>query len=996
MVSNKSAMVRMASADILKRLASYEAATPSQEELGDWINYSLLRPSLSDEELELALQVFRNHTAINDDQLQVIFDLEPYDIDSGVPPSSTEFAFYLVSVTVPVNIVQDFLLQVILANDKNGDSEAVFEDWETMFALQAVDGANCHVRYIGQCRLSCNTPERRFKNIFGEVPSRPVSWFVHFLETRFSADELHDRIKLYEFAGARLPLGSTKRQGDQVEKQLIAAFDIRLLLNAQTAGYNHFYWRPNDHQRQVFETVKTCFYQSMATLARFPECDINKWLACLRHFPGATDDVMNMLVQQARHETFGDSTIAVIIGSGLHKVALSNLQPFFQSKTRPSMATRMILNSLIDVEECPRSNPTVLRSEYFLPLVNLMPFGVDVGSFDQNLGQLIEYLHITRPLICITMSSQSSSCARSNFCHRYGLPRQHYLDHVGVATLQHYAGEMYFNDPASIHPPKGYKTIIIPHLHPDVERFDRRPRSLYTVFYYTWAITFFWMHTAQRLVLELGSELDHDSLCELLYQHCAYDAPNLPEEARELYHELEHAKKELSSHWTRRRLKVQNEPMDPHVATALTLAGSEARSLGATQRMEAIGRAVGRPRSKERQHQVALLWKKQYPDLFVHIPSSDRDAWFKWANGVPQDRFYSLSALACKSHIGAATGDDHPLKKLIKNFGPEGCEDDDWMEDEDQVREALSRRGRYMLGGLEGNALIDRMRQLSESRWMRDRLPFHPLLEGSQVKITRNGSLVLRWMDDSMQGEEAREIVIEMRCFEWIPLELRGEEEMFTLRFLSTGLGLQVNKDFGSDGMSGDFITRQGFSRFEAPALIRQQAGFGLHRYAVDLDRLWRSERARIENTAPIQPMIVQQPQGRSALMCGDNPSKFTLPCNPQDAVYLLQQWLLNDYPEQGGEVTTLNPYKIYTLRTPLPDTKPFEQYIVMHHRSHSFADFWLDLIHTLGNTKNASEILRLNIAAIRQGVTVIRKQTRLRESNAGIEYRIIKFSRPK
>lgn len=55
----------------------------------------------------------------------------------------------------------------------------------------------------------------------------------------------------------------------------------------------------------------------------------------------------------------------------------------------------------------------------------------------------------------------------------------------------------------------------------------------------------------------------------------------------------------------------------------------------------------------------------------------------------------------------AATSENHPLKKLIKDFGPEGCEDDHWMEDEDQVLAALSRRSHYMLGGLEGNALID-------------------------------------------------------------------------------------------------------------------------------------------------------------------------------------------------------------------------------------------------------------------------------------------------
>lgn len=629
-----------------------------------------------------------------------------------------------------------------------------------MLAIQAVDdGANCHVRYIGQCRLSCNTPERRFKNIFGEIQSRPVSWFVHFLETRFSSEELCNRVKLYEFVGARLPLGSTRRQGDGVERQLIAVFDVRLLLNAQTGGY-HWNWRPNDQQRQVFSNVKTSFYQTMIALARFEEPDIKAWLTCLRCFPEANDDVMRMLVQQARHATLGDSTIAVMIGSGMTKAALSNPQPYLESRTRSSMATRIILNSLIDVEEGTR-NPTVSHTEYFLPLVNLMPLGTDVGSLDQNITQLVEYLHITRPIICITMSLQSSSCARSNFCHQYGLPRQRYLDHVGVATLQHYGGKSYFNDPVSIHPPKGYKTIVIPHLHPNIEKYDRRPRPLYAILYYTWAITFFWMHTAQKLVLQSGSELDHDSICELLYQHCAYDAPNLSEEARVLYHELEHAKKELSSHWTRRRFKEQNEPMDPHVAATLASAESEARSLGAIQRMENIGRAIGRPRSKERQQQVALLWKKQYPDLFVHIPSSDRDAWFDWANGVPQDCFYSLSALACRSHICAATGDDHPLKKLIKNYGPEGCEDDDdWMEDEDQVRAALSRRSIYMLGGLEGNALINHMRQLSETRWNRDRLFFHLYLKAPKSRLQG----MVHWCYDGWMTISSRHKMSLLKC----------------------------------------------------------------------------------------------------------------------------------------------------------------------------------------------------------------------------------------
>ncbi|KAJ8659547.1 hypothetical protein O0I10_004912 [Lichtheimia ornata] len=329
--------------------------------------------------------------------------------------------------------------------------------------------------------------------------------------------------------------------------------------------------------------------------------------------------------------------------------------------------------------------------------------------------------------------------------------------------------------------------------------------------------------------------------------------------------------------------------------------------------MEAIGRAVGRPKSAERQKAISV---------FVHIPSKDRAAWFKWANGVPESCLYYLNALACKSHIGAATGDDHPFKKLIKDFGPERCEDDHWMEDEDQVRAA--------------SLFI---------------YVHHHIVKFYQYTNVHSGY--------RMEASDLVGVFI-FSCPYGGSISNSLKRHPFS--------GLVHSAD---ELLRGHFVTKQGISSDESPALVRSLVVY-----------------SSSDNPSPQSSNVVQNHHGTIGVDTWGEPIQIHLPCNPQDAAYLLQQWLLDEYPEQGEQVTTLNPVKRYTLRQPLSDTASFENYIVTHYASHPFSGYWLELINTLGTTKDSSEILRMNIQALCREVTVERKQTTLKDDKKGIEYR--------
>ncbi|CDH60926.1 predicted protein [Lichtheimia corymbifera JMRC:FSU:9682] len=150
------------------------------------------------------------------------------------------------------------------------------------------------------------------------------------------------------------------------------------------------------------------------------------------------------------------------------------------------------------------------------------------------------------------------------------------------------------------------------------------------------------------------------------------------------------------------------------------------------------------------------------------------------------------------------------------------------------------------------------------------------------------------------------------------------------------------------------------------PVFDTTASWFWLHRYCGDLDRLRIFERSLIENPA-IWPLTI----GVDAWV---GPVKF------QASMQISRR------------ITTLNPAKRYTLRHPLPDTRRFEEYIMNHYTAHPFSGFWLEVIDTLGTTKNSSEILRLNIQALRREVTVDRKQTRSKDDNKGVEFRLINF----
>lgn len=74
--------------------------------------------------------------------------------------------------------------------------------------------------------------------------------------------------------------------------------------------------------------------------------------------------------------------------------------------------------------------------------------------------------------------------------------------------------------------------------------------------------------------------------------------------------------------------------------------------------------AVGEPRSQERASQVQHLWRLNLPDLSIHIPRTDKPAWFAWATRIPESASYWCSAL----------GKVRPGERVVKALAPVGSD----------------------------------------------------------------------------------------------------------------------------------------------------------------------------------------------------------------------------------------------------------------------------------------------------------------------------------
>lgn len=214
------------------------------------------------------------------------------------------------------------------------------------------------------------------------------------------------------------------------------------------------------------------------------------------------------------------------------------------------------------------------------------------------------------------------------------------------------------------------------------------------------------------------------------------------------------------------------------------------------------------------------------------------------------------------------------------------------MQNEDEVQAAFTRRSHYMLGNLSEEDLRRRMSQISQVYWHRRRQEeYLEVLEDTAVEIWANSTVVLRW-HNTIQGQH-------------IPIQLRAEwlrnlpDQACHVHFLPDGVGLSSVQN----GVQTPIIAAENTAEQGIWARGGNRRRFGTVPYALDLERFWQLERARISGRN-VQDM---EAPGRPLARGVRDQRAFQLPTRPEDALYPFQQWVDHTYPERGG-FTTLHP----------------------------------------------------------------------------------------
>lgn len=211
----------------------------------------------------------------------------------------------------------------------------------------------------------------------------------------------------------------------------------------------------------------------------------------------------------------------------------------------------------------------------------------------RGVRQLTRYLNIVRPVVTAIFSAKVSSVAMSDFVHPYGFPNAEHalLQSISVPQIKSFIGSAKLE--LDNEHQEGYLTIVVPHLHPDVDRYGEVPIELRSVIYLTLLVTIYLATEALALARQTP-QARHDDLVRQLFETRGTDAPDLLEAASDLYRRLERAKTNLREYWMRRARQEAPVPL------AARQGSSEARALGQLERIAITGMATGRPHSVER------------------------------------------------------------------------------------------------------------------------------------------------------------------------------------------------------------------------------------------------------------------------------------------------------------------------------------------------------------------------------------------------------------
>ncbi|KAF7720695.1 hypothetical protein EC973_006325 [Apophysomyces ossiformis] len=774
------------------------------------------------------------------------------------------------ALTLQQSTAQDEPLPAATLWEEDEYTPAIAETWAEQ--LTAHPNSPLFVRYVGMCAA----PITPFDRMRDDGLYRQHGVYHHFVRALAQIDEeTLDAGRAYFFVNRILPPGTENQLIDDTERIIISFFQLGKLLNQQAGGY-YVSYQPNPRYIGLCRELNIRYFQLREQGRIWAENDprLDGWLDNLRRemerrpFPQET---LNVIRTQARPCEFGGHNLLMLVGKDITVEDFQGSRSFLSGNSRAGYLTADFLSR---IEAYSRGDTTWrttdFRSDIF-PFIDLFPWPAPLDDHTAALNQLTAYLQSVRPVVLATFSHMVASYANANFYHGYGISKVDFLDSVGEPSMHTYAPREWLEDDSQQETPRGYSSIVIPHIDPGRDKYGPYQVELKVVIDLTWMATLTIASIAMSVIDEV-MERNHDDICEEVLRRFRELRGTRDHPVCRLWMTLEAAKNDLHTFWVQERERQCHN-------TTIARVDTELRRRNARNQMLAGGIALGRPNSPARASQVNYLWKLKLPDLFLHIQPTEEEAWRGWASNLAEGTFYFASSLNRAARLIRGR---HSLYNVLQQFRPEDATDDSWMYNEEQRQAALEAKGRQLRGGLAPDFFSpENQRRRALARPVT--IEYTPVIENREIHMQQGDRFVIHWLD----GEGLINIRLRIPA-----LTLPNISDTWRVRFLPDGIGI-YGDHYGRVRPRGDGD---------------RQAVFSLqylhtHARSADLISMWREERSRIEGVSATRPLISLP--GRRPLSRHDNPTQARQsgnwwPVDQSDALWLLERYLSQNYPENG------------------------------------------------------------------------------------------------
>jgi len=275
----------------------------------------------------------------------------------------------------------------------------------------------------------------------------------------------------------------------------------------------------------------------------------------------------------------------------------------------------------------------------------------------------------------VTYSRKLTTIAKANFIHQNGVFPTSFVQQIGELSVQYYSEP---NEGGTVDDEDGF--ICIPHIDPGRDKYGSAFKELRRVLDLNHKLTnlvdFLAMQAVDRTATT-RSALSRKDLClDILKDVDRYLTKT--HAGRVFKENLSTAKSNLHTKWS----KVHN-----------WIASNTCRPILNAQGMKviaAMGQARGLPGSPLRRKQLEALWGKQ-ANLHMHIPyeESRKEDWIAEFMPLAENQYYYLQALS-------KLPPDEYLKLILQDFRPESADEDSWLNNEADRRQATLQYGLWI------------------------------------------------------------------------------------------------------------------------------------------------------------------------------------------------------------------------------------------------------------------------------------------------------------